>query len=194
MRLFLKWLRNLFSWRCLLSYDELIQLIDDGVIDAPKSAVQGSTIDLTLHRYVKTEAFGPTLDTVYLARGQSITMVEYDIREAPRILKPDAVMLASTNERLNMPGNLSAEFSLKSTAGRNFVGHQLAGWIDPYFPGRITLELKNDTQFHRLAFEENMPIGQVKFFRHKSVPFLAGYAKRGQYNGQQQVTEAGVLR
>jgi len=191
---FLKWLRDLFSWRCLLSYDELLKLIEDGVIDAPKSAVQGSTIDLTLHRYVKTEAFGPKMDTVYLARGQSITMVEHDIREDPHILKPDAVMLASTNEYFNMPCNLSAEFSLKSTLGRSFVGHQLAGWIDPYFKGKITLEITNDTQFHRLAFEENMPIGQVKFFRHKKVPFLAGYAKRGQYNGQDKVTEAGILK
>lgn len=191
---FLKWLRDIFSWRCLLSYTELLQLIDDGVIDAPKIAVQGSTIDLTLHRYVKTEAFGAAIRTVYLARGESISLVEHDIKEDPYILKPDAVMLASTNEWFNMPGNISAEFSLKSTLGRSFVGHQLAGWIDPYFKGRITLELKNDTQFHRLAFEDNMPIGQVKFFRHKRVPFLNGYARRGQYSGQQKVTEAGVLR
>lgn len=194
---FCRWLRDLFSWRCLLSYDDLIQLIDDGVIDAPKSAVKGTTIDLTLHHIVKREAIDAQMQVVRLYKGESIAMVDVDINQLDNkeiIQMPDAIMLGSTNEYFRMPGNLSAEISLKSTLARNFVGHQLAGWIDPYFHGRITLEITNDTQFKKQAYAAGMPICQVKFFRHRWVKPENGYATHGQYNGQNKVTSAGILK
>lgn len=194
---FLKWLRDLFSWRCLLSYDELLQLIDDGVIDAPKSAVKGTTIDLTLHHIVKREAIEAQMQVVRLYKGESIAMVDVDINQLDNkeiIQMPDAVMLGSTNEYFRMTGNLSAEISLKSTLARNFVGHQLAGWIDPYFHGRITLEITNDTQFKKQAYAAGMPICQVKFFRHRWVKPENGYGIHGQYSGQDKVTSAGILK
>ena len=177
----------------LLSYLELVDLVNDGVINAPMSAVNGSSIDLTLHHLVRKEVIGSTMRKVRLAQRESIDTVELDITGG-YIMLPDTVLLASTNERFNLPLWLSAEFSLKSTLGRNFLGHELAGWIDAGFDGCVTLELKNNTQFHKLIIEPDMKIGQVKFFRHAPVPEDYSYKHRGQYNGQEKVTASKGLR
>lgn len=171
----------------LLSYLELVELVNDGVIDAPLSAVNGSSIDLTLHHLARKETFGPSMDKVKLAQGGSIATHEIDITGGYAML-PDTVLLASTIERFKLPLWLSAEFSLKSTLGRNFLGHELAGWIDAGFEGRVTLELKNNTQFHKLVLEPGMKVGQVKFFRHEPVPLEHSYIMKGQYMNQEKAT------
>jgi len=186
-------LNNLFA-TTLLSYEELVYLVKTGVIDAPIKNINGTSIDVTLHHLVRKESFGAALPTVRLYKGESIQTDRVDITNSEYIMMPDSVLLASTNETFNMPLWLSAEFSLKSTLGRNNLAHQLAGWIDPGFNGKITLELKNENQFHKLAIAPGMKIGQVKFFRHKAVPVEFSYKKQGQYNGQKEVTEAGSLK
>lgn len=188
----INYLKNLFLGRCLLSHDELLGLIDQGVITADKSQVKGTTIDLTLADTIRVEAKGPMLRVVKLFEGDSIDTIEVKI-EGHHVLMPDAVALGATNEVFTMPPHLSAEFSLKSTLGRNFLGHQLAGWIDPTFIGTLTLELKNDTQFHKLAIAPGMSIGQVKFFRHRKVPPAKSYKANGQYMFQDKVQAAKVL-
>lgn len=187
---------RLFQSRGLLSHSELLELIEQGVIDAHPSQVKGSTIDLTLHHIVRKEVIGSAMRIVRLHKGESIETEEVDMFKngGEHVMMPDAVMLGATREFFNMPLNLSAEFSLKSTLGRNFLGHELAGWIDPGFSGTITLELKNNNQFHKLALAPGMPIGQVKFFRHKSVPYGKSYAVHGQYNGQDKVQASKVIR
>ena len=178
----------------LLSYIELIELIENGVIDAPIEHVNGSSIDLTMHHIVRTEVYGPAMRKVHLARGESIDTKEIDITDDKLVMLPHTVALASTNEKFNMPLWLSAEFSLKSTMGRNFLGHELAGWVDPGFIGMLTLELVNNTGFHKLVLEPGMKIGQVKFFKHLAVPEENSYRKRGQYQHQNKVIPAGKLR
>jgi dCTP deaminase len=194
------WLGNLIRsyvdpWGSLLSAEELHELIDIGIIDAPHSAVNGSSIDITLHHIIRKERMGSTMKKVRLWAGESIETDEVDMSiTGTYMVMPDAAILGANNEKLNMPLWLSAEYSLKSTLGRNFLNHQLAGWIDPGFTGALTLELKNDTQFAKHEVAPGMKIGQIKFFRHKSVPPEYSYANRGQYNGQRKVTPAGVLR
>jgi len=186
------WIRNLVSslfGRSLLSYDELVELVKSGVINAPLSAVNGSSIDLTLHHIVRTEV--NYFVEVNLARGESIATVESC---GKLVMMPHTTALASSNEFFNMPLWLSAEFSLKSTLGRNFMDHATSGWVDPGFNGLLTLELVNNNSFHALVLEPGMKIGQVKFFRHRPVPLAFSYKKRGQYNGQSKVTPAGVVR
>lgn len=183
---------SLLTGRCLLSYDELVELVESSVIDASIENINGSSIDLTLHNIIRKEAIGPTMNVVRLYKGESIETVEVDMYETggEHVMMPDSVILGATIERFNMPLNLSAEFSLKSTVGRNNLAHQLAGWIDPGFEGTLTLELKNENQFHKLAIAPRMFIGQVKFFRHRKVPFKFSYAYKGRYMNQSKVTES----
>ena len=180
-----------FTGRCLLSYNELVELVNAGVINAPIENINGSSIDLTLHHIIRKEVIGPAMHIVRLYKGESIETEDIDMlndRYKEYVMMPDAVILGATVERFNLPLNISAEFSLKSTLGRNFLGHELAGWIDPGFEGTITLELKNNCQFHKLAIAPYQKIGQVKFFRHRKVPFQHSYAAKGQYMNQDKVT------
>lgn len=174
----------------LLSYNELCVLVESGVINAPLKNVNGTSIDLTLHPIIRKEVIGPSMQIVRLYRGESIETSEIDMNECggEYVMMPDSVILGATIERFNLPLNISAEFSLKSTIGRNNLAHQLAGWIDPGFNGTLTLELKNENQFNKLAIAPGMKIGQVKFMKHKPVPVNHSYAVRGQYNGQDKAT------
>ena len=175
----------------LLSYMQLCELVEQGVIDAPMSSVNGTSIDVTLHHLVRREVMGPQLLSIKIGLGESIITDEFNMNTEGNgcyVMMPDSVLLASTIEYFNMPLWLSAEFSLKSSLGRNFLGHELAGWIDPGFEGRVTLELKNNNQFHKLSLLAGMPIGQVKFFNHELVPLAFSYRTKGRYNGQDKAT------
>lgn len=182
----------------LLSYNDLCVLVDLGIITTEKSNtidgnvptkvpedhINGTSIDVTLDKFICVEDLVGSMDKINLAKGQSIKLTKpFELHEKGYMM-PDTIMLASTKETFKMPNWLSAEYSLKSSIGRSFLGHELAGWIDPCFNGKVTLELKNNTQFHKLILEEGMKIGQVKFFKHSPVPHNKSYAVRGQYNGQ----------
>ncbi len=58
-------------------------------------------------------------------------------------LYPGEVVLASTIEYVRIPRNVACDLKLKSTLGRLWINHSLAGWCDPGFEGNITLELQN---------------------------------------------------
>lgn len=180
----------------IIAYNELCELVKSGVIDAPLSSVNGSSIDLTLHHIIRKEVIGSAMKIVRLYNGESIETEEINMLDGngEYVMMPDAVVLGATVERFNLPLNISAEFSLKSTLGRNNLAHQLAGWVDPGFCGTLTLELKNENQFHKLAIAPKMKIGQVKFFRHEPVPLEHSYSVRGQYNGQTKVTASKGIR
>jgi dCTP deaminase len=195
----------------LLSYNDLCVLVELGIIlrvqyiqgrddcyfiPIALERINGSSIDVKLDKYVRVEKFGANIDKVRLHEGQSIETVEMNLMDSGGeiMLMPGAVALASTVECFYMPTWLSAEYSLKSSLGRSFLGHELAGWIDPCFSGKLTLELRNNTQFKKLFLGVDMPIGQVKFFKHAPVPIDKSYAVRGQYNGQTKVQESKGVR
>lgn len=68
--------------------------------------------------------------------------------------------------------------------GRTFLGHMMAGWCDAGWNGSVlTLELKNETQYHEIEIPVGVRIGQMIFFPHDAVPDEASYATRGRYNG-----------
>ena len=52
-------------------------------------------------------------------------------------------LLATTNEYLTLPNNITAFVEGRSSIGRMGLFIQNAGWVDAGFEGRITLELYN---------------------------------------------------
>ena len=58
---------------------------------------------------------------------------------APHVkLFPGEVVLASTLEYVRIPRTVACDLKLKSTLGRLWINHSLAGWCDPGFEGNIT--------------------------------------------------------
>lgn len=179
----------------LLSYNELLQLVNDGVINAPVENINGSSIDLTLHDVIMVED-EPKFNAVVDLRGkESIDTRDTKIGEHGYQLAPGEFILASSVELFNLPDNISAEYKLKSSMARNGLEHLNAGWCDAgWSNSRLTLELKNMTRKHRLTIKPGMKIGQVVFFKHEPVPEDKSYAIVGQYNHQTTVQASKGIR
>lgn len=173
----------------LLSYNQLIKLIERGVINAPIENVNASSIDITLddvlimEKKIKCEvdlSQKENIDTVIISNFYGNHKFD---------LMPGEFILASSREIFNLPNNISCEYKLKSSMARNGLEHLTAGWCDAGWNGsKLTLELKNMTQYHTLVLRPGMKIGQVIFFQHEDVPQHASYATKGRYNGQTEVT------
>ncbi len=179
----------------LLSYNELVKLVDAGVITADYENINAASIDLTLDDVIMIEDEPKFNAVVSLKDKESISMREVKLGENGYILAPGEFVLASTREVFNLPDDLCCEYKLKSTLARNGLGHLLAGWADCGFnSAKLTLELKNETRKHELTLKPGMKIGQMVWFRCEPVPANKSYRAIGQYNGQTQVTASKGLR
>ena len=79
-------------------------------------------------------------------------------------------ILASTVETFNIPMMLSAQVSGKSSWGRmGIMVHVTAGFIDPGFSGKITLEIVN-MGHAAVALPTGKPIAQITFDELSQLP------------------------
>jgi len=179
----------------VLSYTELTELVDNGVIDADPDYINGASIDITLGNHVMIEVEPDHYVPVNLIKKETIQTKLIDISQIPYVIKPGEFLLASSRETFNLPDNIACEFKLKSSLARSGLGHALAGWCDPgWSDSKLTLELSNTAQHHRLKITAGMKIGQMIFFRVNQVPQHASYKQTGQYNGQKTVTASKGVR
>lgn len=110
-------------------------------------------------------------------------------KEDPYWLKPGEFILAETQEIFNLPDSpaIAAQFVLKSSRARSGIQHMLAGFCDPGWHGsRLTLELKNVRQKHRVGIWPGLLIGQMVFMPLSDDPDRS-YAEVGHYNGHETV-------
>jgi dCTP deaminase len=102
----------------------------------------------------------------------------------PFIALPGAFFLACTQQKFNLPDNLSAEYKLRSHMARCGLNHMLAGWCDAgWHDSVLTLEFKNELQYSAIELMEGDPAGQIVCMRHLKVPPHASYASKGRFNG-----------
>jgi len=192
-----------FNPYSVLTHDEIICLIDKGYLVADRDKVNATSIDVTLHEDFMVEGNS----------SHRTTSVDLATREVPRMeprcltdlfgcmdscmynMQPGEFILGATNEIFNLPDNITAVFYMKSSLARCGLDHCNAGFIDPGFNGsRLTLELTNLLRTHKLGLRYRMPIGQIKFYRHKFVPAKFSYRKTGQYNGDMAVQDSKGVR
>jgi len=183
---------SIFSWfrreKGLLSYTELVKLVDDGVINAKYENINPASIDVTLDDTIRVECKG-SIYPIKLGEKENIVTREFKMTSEGYDLAPGEVILASTVEEFNLPDDIVAEYVLKSSQARNFLNNMLAGYCDPGFnDSKLTLELKNETRFHKLTLCPGDKCGQVKFFRVKKVPKHKSYSVVGRYNNQTKAT------
>ena len=183
----------------LLSHNELLLLIDDGVITHTKPEhVNSASIDIQLGNKILIERTDPSLyqkgdlKRVTLRNKDHLHMIEWDlVREGPYILFPGEFILAHSVEIFNLPNNISAEYKLKSSMARIGLDHLNAGWCDAGWHGSVlTLELKNCCRNHEIVLQAGDLIGQVIFFSHEEVSDENSYAARGRYNNDKSVSGA----
>ena len=112
------------------------EMIDKGLIvknprDGLYEQVNANSIDLTIGK-----------DLLFPNPGG--TFLETSLDSLGRDIYPGQTLLAATNEVILMPRNLCGQIFTKSSWGRVFLNHMMAGVIDAGFIGTITLELKNE--------------------------------------------------
>jgi len=178
----------------LLSYEELCELVDKGVVEGVKlEDVNGTSIDVHLGANILVERSSEGNQTVSLKDKHSLNMEKKNITGNFYDLRPGEFILAHTTEKFNLPADISAEFKLNSSGARIGLENALATWCDPYWHGSVlTLELKNLTQWHTIRLDDGCRIGQMIFHRSLPVPENKGYGIRGRYN--QDLSVSGVKK
>src|SRR5262245_55353170 len=92
-------------------------------------------------------------------------LVEISDDDQPFILHPGEFALAVTVERVEIPDDLVGRLDGKSSLGRlGLIVHSTAGFVDPGFKGRLTLELTNVANLPVTLYYA-MPVSQISFTR-----------------------------
>lgn len=174
----------------MLSAPRLHQLIEEGVIDALHENVNSASIDIRIGNKILIEdPLGYPIPVDINAK-ESPKFIEVEIPEEGYIIEPGQAFLACSMETFNLPNTISAMFKLRSSMGRCFLNHMMAGWADAGWHGaQLTMEFVNQTQYHRLLIKPGMRVGQMVFFEHEDAGDDS-YSVKGNYNGQKGPTIA----
>ena len=111
----------------LLSYTEICELIEQGVIEnASYDNVNSASLDIRLAPEILIEdsSVYNNIPLIKLYRKQSL---QTEKRMLPYVLLPGDFILAASVEIFNLPNNISAEYKLKSSMARIGLEHLNAG-------------------------------------------------------------------
>ncbi|MBI5231453.1 MAG: dCTP deaminase [Coriobacteriales bacterium] len=111
-------------------------------------------------------------------------------REEPFVLHPGEFVLGTTVERIVLPDDIVGRLEGKSSLGRlGLLIHSTAGYVDPGWDGRLTLELSNVANLP-IVLTPDMRIGQISFTQMTSkVDRPYGSESLGsRYQGQTETT------
>jgi dCTP deaminase len=159
----------------------VIDPLEDGCI-------QPSSVDLRLAPVFRVFRVG-ILPRPYLDVGQPMegfTELVEVAEDEPFIIQPREFVLAATLETITLPDDIVARVDGKSSLGRlGLLIHATAGFVDPGWTGRLTLELSNVAKIP-IAVRPGMRICQISFLR-LSTPAERLYGSPGlgsKYQGQ----------
>lgn len=110
--------------------------------------------------------------------------------EEPFVLHPGEFALGTTVERIGLPEDVVGRLEGKSSLGRlGLLIHSTAGYVDPGWDGRLTLELSNVANLP-ILLSPGMKIGQISFSQMTTaVDRPYGHPELGsRYQGQQEAT------
>lgn len=167
-------------------------LIEDGMIDFTKSdttaeevkaQVNPNTLDLTLGRFVRIPQEARAAITFGKPYEADSFWTLHDITETGILLHPGDVFLGSSREYVVMPKNVCGQVYTKSSLGRVFINHMMAGVIDAGFAGTITLEFKNEGK-HDVILPFGARVVQLQFSLLSDVPERDYSMRVSRYQGQ----------
>ena len=127
--------------KCLETGEILIEPLEN-----PERQIQPSSVDLRIGNEFKGFRIirKPCIDPMDKTDIDSYMESFYIDDGEPFIIHPGEFALATTYETVKLPDNLVARVEGRSSMGRlGITMHVTAGYIDPGFQGRITLEISN---------------------------------------------------
>ena len=105
-------------------------------------------------------------------------------------IPPHSFLLATTEEYLKLPNDITAFVEGRSSIGRIGLFIQNAGWVDPGFEGQITLEVYNAHSIP-IRLRAGRRICQLVFCRMDREA-MNPYA--GKYQGQKRTTGSRIFQ
>lgn len=105
-------------------------------------------------------------------------------------LIPGNCYLGTTYEHIGIPDDLACQLDGRSSQARRFVSlHEQAGWLDPGYYGKPTLEI---TVMARTVVRQKQPIGQLVFFKldNRVQRPYGHWARNSRYQGHSEPTAA----
>lgn len=164
-------LRDLHNRAYTKEYGGIVEPWNDGHL-------QPASIDLTLGNGFIVNGVKQVLDT-----GDAYA------------LAPGEFILGTTHEIVYVPNGYAARVEGRSSWGRKgLLVHATAGFIDPGFRGKITLEMKNLMQTETLRLPVGERLCQITFMQCVS-PSNRPYGSPGlgsHYQGQSEVTPSAL--
>jgi dCTP deaminase len=157
----------------------------------PQTQLQPASIDLRLgyefqaFNYTRQALIDPRAPETFEQLTTAVRLGE----EERFIVHPGEFVLGTTLEHVEIPDDLVARLEGRSSIGRlGIVIHSTAGFIDPGFRGRITLEISNLGRI-AVALYPGMRICQIAF-EQMSTAVDVNYARKrhAKYLGQQTAT------
>lgn len=98
--------------------------------------------------------------------GEKLYNVDDDVTiegSPTHVLHPDTRYIGHTIETVDLPNDIAAQLTGRSTIGRmGIIVHKTAGFIDPGFSGEVTLELYNLSD-SAVRLDVGQRIGQLVF-------------------------------
>lgn len=158
-----------------------------GIEPLDEAAIQPASVDLRLDRQFRIfrATTRPFVD-VRVPVDDLTELVTVRRKGEPFIIQPGTFCLGSTVETVTLPDDLVARIDGKSSLGRlGLLVHATAGYVDPGWTGKLTLELSNQSQMP-IALYYGMRIAQISFLR-LTTPVERPYGSLGlgsKYQGQ----------
>lgn len=156
-----------------------------------ESCIQPASVDIHLDSAIRI--FRPWKPPYYIDLRQELDQLT-EIEEIPQnghfALGPGQFVLGSTVEHVELPDDIIGRLEGKSSLGRiGLLIHATAGYVDPGWKGKLTLELSNVSAMPILLYP-GMKISQISFHR-MTTPADRPYGSPGlgsKYQGQDAPT------
>lgn len=151
-----------------------------------KSNIQPASLDITIGKSFTILSVPPCNEIIEFDSPMEYKTIETD----SYLLLPKQFVLATTNEYVKLPNNITAFVEGRSSIGRLGLFIQNAGWVDPGFEGQITLELFNASNF-AINIKSGTRVGQLVFAKMDSdakIPY------NGKYQGQTGATGSMIYK
>jgi len=115
--------------------------------------------------------------------------------DVPIVIHPGEFILASVYEYIELPKNIAAQISGRSSIGRlGLLVHTSAGWIDPGYAGHLTLEIYNVNKIPVKLYPLTK-IAQIVFYElEEDVEVPYGERKSSKYYKEDGATESKITK
>ena len=153
----------------VLSDRTIKELVEAGRIEIDPyepARVQPSSVDLRLGDRIRVFTNTHRRSVVDLRQpSEDLTELVTLEPERPFILHPHEFVLGITHERVGLPDDVVGRIEGKSSLGRlGLLIHSTAGFVDPGWRGRLTLELANILNLP-ITLYAGMLVAQISFMR-----------------------------